>query len=62
MTSKAKLPRWLRLIISDILVFIVSFKCRSQNPEFNGRDRFILSKGHAGAAVYAALAVRFFRH
>jgi transketolase len=26
------------------------------NPELPDRDRFILSKGHAGAAVYAALA------
>lgn len=26
------------------------------NPEWPGRDRFILSKGHAGACVYAALA------
>lgn len=25
-------------------------------PKWSGRDRFILSKGHAGAAVYAALA------
>lgn len=26
------------------------------NPKWESRDRFILSKGHAGAAVYAALA------
>lgn len=26
------------------------------NPKWDGRDRFILSKGHAGAAIYAALA------
>lgn len=26
------------------------------NPRWDGRDRFILSKGHAGAGVYAALA------
>ncbi len=30
------------------------------NPGDPGRDRFILSKGHAGAAVYAALAERGF--
>jgi transketolase len=29
-------------------------------PEWPGRDRFILSKGHAGACVYAALAERGF--
>lgn len=26
------------------------------NPKWDGRDRFILSKGHAGASIYAALA------
>jgi len=26
------------------------------NPRWEGRDRFILSKGHAGAGVYAVLA------
>lgn len=30
------------------------------NPKAPGRDRFILSKGHAGAGVYAALAERGF--
>ena len=30
------------------------------NPECPDRDRFILSKGHAGAAVYAALAEQGF--
>lgn len=29
----------------------------STNPEWEGRDWFILSKGHAGPAYYAALAV-----
>jgi transketolase len=29
-------------------------------PRFAGRDRFLLSKGHAGAGVYAALAERGF--
>jgi transketolase len=31
-----------------------------QNPKMEGRDRLILSKGHAGACVYAALAERGF--
>ena len=31
-----------------------------QNPKWERRDRFILSKGHAGAGVYAALAERGF--
>ena len=30
------------------------------DPNWAGRDRFILSKGHAGACVYAALAERGF--
>ena len=30
------------------------------DPKMEGRDRLILSKGHAGAAVYAALAERGF--
>ena len=30
------------------------------NPKMEGRDRLILSKGHAGASVYAALAERGF--
>ena len=31
-----------------------------KNPKWEDRDRFILSKGHAGAGVYAALAERGF--
>ena len=31
-----------------------------KNPKWPARDRFILSKGHAGAGVYAALAERGF--
>lgn len=31
-----------------------------ENPKWEERDRFILSKGHAGAGVYAALAERGF--
>lgn len=30
------------------------------NPRWPGRDRFILSKGHAGAGIYAVLAERGF--
>jgi len=34
---------------------------RSNHPGWEGRDRFVLSKGHAGVAVYAVLAeVGFF--
>jgi transketolase len=31
-----------------------------QNPDWNLRDRLVLSKGHAGPALYATLAVRGF--
>ncbi len=31
-----------------------------QNPRWPGRDRFILSKGHAASALYATLATRGF--
>lgn len=31
-----------------------------ENPDMPDRDRFILSKGHAGAAVYSALAAKGF--
>lgn len=46
------------LSISDILAVlygsVLNFK--NKDPKWSGRDRFILSKGHAGAGVYAALA------
>ena len=32
----------------------------SKNPKMNNRDRFILSKGHAGAGTYAVLAEKGF--
>ena len=35
-------------------------RVRPQEPDWPERDRLILSKGHAGAAVYAALAERGF--
>ena len=44
--------------IADILATLYSrvLRHRPQEPKWEGRDRFILSKGHAGAAVYATLA------
>lgn len=35
-------------------------KYDSLNPQYDERDRFILSKGHAGASVYAVLAEKGF--
>lgn len=44
--------------IADILAVLYGkiLRYRSVNPKWEDRDRFILSKGHAGAGVYAALA------
>jgi transketolase len=46
------------LSISDIMAVLYGkiLKVDAKNPKWVDRDRFILSKGHAGAAVYAALA------
>lgn len=46
------------LSIADILSVLYGHVLRvdPQNPSLPERDRFILSKGHAGAGVYAALA------
>ena len=38
------------VLYADVLRF------RPEEPKWDGRDRLILSKGHAGAALYAALA------
>ena len=48
--------------IADILAVLYGsyLKLCPKNPEWPERDRFILSKGHAGAAVYAVLALRGF--
>jgi len=44
--------------IADILAVLYGriLNIDSSNPKWDERDRFILSKGHAGAGVYAALA------
>jgi len=46
------------LSIADILavLYFDVLKIDPLNPKSKNRDRFILSKGHAGAAVYAVLA------
>ena len=46
------------LSIADILAVLYGsvLKYKPENPKWKERDRFILSKGHAGAGVYAALA------
>lgn len=44
--------------VADIMAVLYScvLKFKTHDPKWNERDRFILSKGHAGASVYAALA------
>ena len=46
------------LSVADLLAVLYSniLKISPKNPKAKDRDRFILSKGHAGAGVYAVLA------
>lgn len=48
------------LSAADILCFLYfkEMKIDPQNPKNPGRDRFVLSKGHAAPALYATLALR----
>ena len=46
------------LSVADVMgkLYAEVLRVDPQNPKDENRDRFILSKGHAGASVYAALA------
>lgn len=46
------------LSVADIIAVLYTdvMRFNPKEPDWDGRDRFILSKGHAGAAIYAALA------
>lgn len=46
------------LSVADIVAVLYAdiLKFDALEPKWNGRDRLILSKGHAGAAIYSALA------
>jgi transketolase len=50
------------LSMADLVAVLYTdvLKVDPQQPKWAERDRFILSKGHAGAGVYAALAERGF--
>lgn len=50
------------LSMADIIAVLYGsvLQVRPDEPKWADRDRFILSKGHAGAGVYAALAERGF--
>lgn len=44
--------------VADIIAVLYAdiLKFDNKNPKWQGRDRVILSKGHAGASIYAAIA------
>ena len=46
------------LSVADIIAVLYTdvMRYKAEDPAWKDRDRFILSKGHAGAAIYAALA------
>lgn len=48
------------LSITDCLAALYGSILRidPKNPHWEGRDRFVMSKGHAGPALYAALALK----
>lgn len=46
------------LSVADILAVLYAAVLRVRAPEDIGRDRFVLSKGHAALALYAALFIR----
>lgn len=50
------------LSICEVLsaLYFDIMKIDAENPEMEDRDRFVLSKGHGGPAVYAALALKGF--
>jgi transketolase len=50
------------LSCADILAVLYDLvlQVNEKDPDWPGRDRFIMSKGHAGAALYAVLAQRGF--
>ena len=48
------------LSIADILtvLYFKEMNIKPENPQWEERDRFVLSKGHCAPALYAALANR----
>lgn len=50
------------LSVADILAVLYGgvMRCDPRRPDLPERDRLVLSKGHAGSAIYAALAERGF--
>lgn len=50
------------LSIADVLTYLYFEKMnvKTDDPKWDGRDRFVLSKGHASPALYAVLAAKGF--
>ena len=50
------------LSVSDLMTYLYMYKLNvdPQNPQWEDRDRFVLSKGHTAPALYGALALRGF--
>ncbi len=50
------------LSICDVLSYLYNVEMRIDvaNPKWQGRDRFVLSKGHAAPGLYATLALKGF--
>ena len=46
------------LCVVEILAALYSSILRAERPDDPDRDRFVLSKGHSGLALYAALALK----
>ena len=50
------------LSIADLLAYLYTCRMRvdPKNPQWEDRDRLVLSKGHAAPALYSALAIKGF--
>ena len=46
----------LSVVEALVVLYYKEMNINPDNPDMEGRDRFIMSKGHAGPAVYAVLA------
>jgi transketolase len=59
-TGSSHLGGELSLVELLAVLFFHTLRLEPANPEWAGRDRFLLSKGHASAAMYVAMAWRGF--
>jgi transketolase len=59
-TGSSHIGGELSLVEILAVLFFCTLQLDPKNPEWPGRDRFLLSKGHASAAMYVAMAWRGF--